>query len=240
MVTGYGADELSKVRMRILEVPLHEDVFSHFPDLAKIPHWDYDFEGWTAPEKGVTLGMVRTRIVRYINFFYSQELTCIRLRYSDFRQRKAECARLAGFGYDQQTLRFNSLVEQMLDGKHSPINRMIISFLKHNYNTQWSTLMVQMEAHYDMLKRVQDAIASGFESKKDKAPTTAEIEKSSDYIEKLQGKLLSGDDSKPISMALLKTMEEETLNYRPEEIVALLRIGKSPFGSWDYYNPYVN
>lgn len=240
MVTGYGKDELNKVRMKVMDIPLHEDVFSHFPTLVNIPHWDYDFEGWSAPEKGVTVGMVRTMIVRYINLFYSQELTCIRTRYSDFRQRKAECARLAGFHYDQITLRFNKLVEEMMDGKYTPINKMIISFLKHNYNTQWSTLCIQLEAHYDMLRRVQSGIASEFEGTKQRAPTTKEIEASSDYIEKLQLKLLSGDESKPISMGLLKTVEEDTLGYRPEELAEIYRIGKSPFGKWDYYDLTVN
>lgn len=230
MITGYGREELLKVRFPILDVPLNEDVYKYVPILKSIPDWDYDFSLWA--DDWIP---IRTRVARYIIFFYSQDLTCIEARYPDYDKRKAECARLAGFHADPVSKEFNPRIKEMLECRNVAINNMVISFLRFAYNTEYMTLRVALDEHSIMLRKRMNAAGTDSEINKKDLPSSKQIEESMTFISNLKSKLLKGDRHENINMALLQVAEEETLGWRPEERGERLANGESPMGAYDYY-----
>lgn len=227
---GYTREELSKARIDLEDIPLDVDILDVYPGLASLDFWDADFSAW-----GGNPTITKNLIIRYLNYFYSRELTCFTERYPDFYQRKAECARMAKFNYDPQTLQFSDKVKEMLAGKNQIVNRMMVSFLRHHYDTLWSGLVASYETYYFLMSENMANLG-----KSGHVPDPDEGKKFilfSDQIEKTKFSLLSGDKTKEISMALLISIEEDRLKLAPEYRAKLVRDGKSPLTDFDFYAP---
>lgn len=228
----YSKEELSKVRLKkdgvgIHEIPLHFDYLEMVPELKALDDsYTFGFFEWAGTSDGCIIA--RNKIIRYINFMYSMELTCIKRDFADVRARKAECAIQAGFEYDPSNGKFDKRVEDMLDGKNTIINRMIVAFARINYSNT-----------YKIYVTLVDKLDEGMRALRDNPDVTpddiAKWEKAADVIERMEEKLLSGDNSKPITAALVKKIEEESLGLRPEDVAFKIKAGKDPLDGYDFY-----
>ncbi len=228
----YSKEELSKVRLKkdgvgIHEIPINIDYLVAFPELKALDEsYTYGFFGWGHTEDGCIIA--RNKIIRYINFMYSWELTCIKRDFPDVRARKAECAIQAGFEFDPGNGKFDKNVEEMFDGKNMVINRMISCFTRIHYSNT-----------YKIYATLVDKLEEGLMALRNNPEVTpeeiAKWEKAADVIERMEEKLLSGDNTKPITAALVKKIEEESLGLRPEDIAFKIKAGKDPLDGYDFY-----
>lgn len=231
-MANYSKEELSKARLQLEDIPLSMDILDFMPGLASLPYFNYDFSSWNAGDPIV----LRNCIIRWINYFYSRELTCIIEEYPDYYERKAECARLAGFWYDPDTLQFKKVIKDMLEGKSKVVNRMIVSFLRHNYDDLYYTYVKTRDLHYAMGEQLSPEVGDdGIR----KLPDLSDIKKFNELgkqLEVMRLDLLNNDTGKDISMALLMVIEEDKLKLSPETRAERTQNGESPLKNFDFYS----
>lgn len=228
----YTKEELNKVRLKIEgegihEIPLNYDYLEVMPELKTIDEtYSFGFFEWAGTEDGCII--VRNKIIRYINFMYSMELTCIKQNFPGYRERKVECAILAGFEYDPNNGKFDKRVEEMLSCNNSVVNRMIICFLRKQYSDPYAAIVAMREVYYRGMEKVLND--------KDAGPNEIiEWGKSEKSLREMELNFLSGDESKPLTAALVKKIEEESLGLRPEDVAFKIKAGKDPLDGYDFY-----
>jgi hypothetical protein len=227
----FSPEELNKVRLKkngrgIHELPIHLDLLTEKPELEKLDNFSYGFFGWGNSQDARIIA--RNKIIRYINFMYSMEITCIREAHASYLEQKVECAILAGFEWDPVSGKFEERVEKMLSCDDEWINRMIVSFLRHNYSDPYAGIVTLREKYYEgMLRLLNDKEASPKDIK--------EWKSTADDIREMEVQFLAGDESKSLNAALVMKIEEETLGLRPEDVAYLIKAGKSPLGDFEFY-----
>lgn len=210
----YKKEDFDLCILDTYSLPMNTDLLKVYPWLKYLDGWDYQFEGFFDPVS------VKNCTIRYINYFYSKELQVLKMRYPDYRLRKIECARLAGFGYDQKG-RFNANVEKILNCQNHHTNRMILSFLRHNYSDKYSAIVVARERYYkNLLYELNEEITDLSDTKK-----AIELINS---IEKMELDLLCGDKTPNLNVALVEKIEVEALGLKPEDIATKIRKGEPP------------
>lgn len=227
----YSKEELNKVRIKkdgipIHEIPIHFDYLEEIPSLKMLDCFDYDFKEWGKTSDARMI--IRNKVIRYINFMYSMDLTCIKTKYPGYKERKVACAILAEFAYDPISGEFEKRVEKMLSCLDGKVNRMIISFLRHNYSDAYSAIVTLREIYYRGINKLLSAPET-------EGALIIEWTKTADALQKMEIKFLGGDETKPLNAALVKKIEEESLGLKPEDIAYKIKDGRDPFDGWDFY-----
>lgn len=218
----YPKEEMKKAILDLYELPEETDLLKTFPILKSIQGFDYNFKDFKAPDQ------VRNSTIRYINYVYSAGLTIIKGRYPDYLKRKVECARLAGFHYDQHTGKFNPKIEEILSCKNKQTNQMIIGFLRYNYSDKYATMQITRDRYYRSLAADYDQPMEDFGEEKKRIVLLQEIEK-------MEHEYLQGDKTTELTVALIQNIEAEALGLKPEDIASRLREGRSPID----FDPYL-
>lgn len=229
----YTSEELSKVRIKTKDgrgihelLPMGVDFLEVIPDLNKLESFNNVFFGWGSTDDGRIIA--RNKIISYINLMYSRELTCIKQNNKSFRAQKVECAILAKFDYDPANGRFQPEVEKMLMCENVVINEMIVEFCRDQHRDDEATLIALREVHFK-------GVASLMNNQEAQPDDILKWEKSSDALERMKIKILNGDETRTLTAALVRKIEEESLGLRPEDIAFRIRAGESPLGEYDYY-----
>ena len=187
------------------------DVLESYPILSKLEGFDYDFSDFDEPDEE------KNKTIKFINYFYSNN-RAIEQKHPEYKERKAACAVAAGFYYSPQDGQFQAHVADMVNGKNVHVNRMIISFIRHNYNDKFTTLAHIRDTFYTKLAS-EDAM---------EVIDLKRILEVEEMMETLRFKLLRGDETPQISVALLRKFEEVSLDCKPEDIAFKIRDGKNP------------
>lgn len=211
-MSDYSKEEMSKAILDCYDLSMSVNLLKQFPLLTKLAGFEYKFDSFK------DWNYARQCTIRYINYFYSRGLTCIKAEFPQWDKRKVKCAQLAGFAFDEESGRFQKSVEEILYCKNPQTNQMIISFIRHNYSDKYSALVVLREQYYGTLR---ESIAA---SPKDSIVLISLTEK----LEKLELDLLNEDKAPDLSMALIQTIEADNLGLRPEEVAERIRDGKKP------------
>lgn len=205
----YSKDDFKDCILETFGMPIGVNVMEAFPLLSKLSGFEYDFRDYPNPK------MDKNKTIRYINYFYSKG-TPLNQRYVDYKQRKAAAAILAGFESDIKSGHFKPKVESMLAGDDPMVNRMIISFVAHNYSTKFSTMVALKEMFYKMLEDQNDP---------QKVVKVFEV---NERLEKLEIEMLSMDRTPKITAALVQRIEEIRLELKPEDVAKRIAEGKPP------------
>lgn len=228
----YTPEDLNKVRIKtrdgkgIHELPITVDILEVVPELKALDQFDTVFFAWGHTDDGRIIA--RNKIIRFINFMYSRELTCIKEQHNSYRAQKVECALLAGFEYDPVTGKFTEEVERMLMCLNPVVNRMIIAFCRHNYYDDEVAVTVMREMFYRGMNELMN--------NKDAEPEEInKWKKLSESIEEMKVKILNGDENRILSAALVKKIEEESLGFRPEDVAYRIKRGEDPLDGYDFY-----
>lgn len=188
------------------KVPEDTSVFKIFPELKKYS----DFKKSPGPELNNDLVML------YIFCMYDKS-TPYRGKYTDVLKRKIEIAHDVGFPMDEKGV-FSEPVEDMLKGNNKVVNRKIVEFVRIHRSFKYTYLVTIESSYYNVMLEVMEGATK-------RIPDLRNIQ---EELEDTMVDLLNEDDNPYIRDAVLRYMEEERLQLRPEDIAIKLSNNEQP------------
>jgi hypothetical protein len=188
------------------KVPEGESVFKIFPDLKKFSI----FKKSPGPELNNDLVML------YIFCMYDKS-NPYRGKYTDVLKRKVEIAHDVGFKMDEKGV-FLEPVEDMLKGKNEVVNRKIVEFVRIHRSFKYTYLVTIEASYYNVMLEVMEGATK-------RIPDLRNIQ---EELEDTMADLLTEDDNPYIKDAILRYVEEERLQLRPEDVALKLANGEQP------------
>ena len=171
-------------------------------------------------------GMSKKQIIQYIILMYDKNNQEIRAEYPFYPQRKLEVAKTVGLipgGKKAPTK-----VENVLIGKNEDVNKMIVRYLTL-FNNPDLLMLASMYA-ISVTLHVQS-----YSPDFDKS-TITNLEKVNNSIKELTESVFGGKDETELRQELYKSIEEQSLGIRPEEIAEALQQGEKPLKDYTPYN----
>ena len=188
------------------KVPEGGSVFKIFPDLKKYQ----PFKKSPGEELNNDLVML------YIFCMYDKS-TPYRGKYTDVLKRKIEIAHDVGFTMDEKGV-FAEPVEDMLKGNNKIVNRKITEFVRIHRSFKYTYLVTIEASYYNVMLEVMEGATK-------RIPDLRSIQ---EELEDTMVDLLNEDDNPYIRDAVLRYMEEERLQLRPEDIALKLSNNEQP------------
>jgi hypothetical protein len=173
----------------------------------------------------VELGTLpKQKVVQYIILMYDKNNDEVRAEYPFYPQRKLEVAKAVGLVSGKKA---NKKVEDMLVGKIEKVNKMIVRYLTLFNDPD----LLMLASYYSMYLHLNTQAYSPDYDKN----TIVNIEKVNNSIKELTESIFGGKDETELRQELYKSIEEESLGIRPEEIAEAISKGEKPLGN---YTPY--
>lgn len=214
----FKKEEMRKCVLDIYELPIGSDYYSLYKDyFDALPHWNKPLKGF--PED------TKNKLIAYVNYFYSPNLTCIKTKYGDYVSRKMACAVLAGFEVGEDG-KLDKKVEGFIRGKNPLINNMIISFCRSRGSDAYATIAYLRDLYYRSLEKEDGNQLDGLE--------LGRLIDALKKINQLEKEFLADDPEPPLHISLIQRIEVERLDYAPEDIAEKIDQGMNPLT----YNPY--
>jgi hypothetical protein len=168
------------------------------------------------PEFKETLTFNKVSAIRYIILMYDLNNSEIQALYPDYMTRKRSCAMMAGFTVTKN--RFAKEVEGAIIGMDQVFNRMIVRYIRLFNNPEY----VSYVAYWEMLiKNVE--MSMGEDNAQELTRIRGNIEGLRINIAKITEEVFRGDKTIELKKELYKSMEEERLALRPEDIAAAIQ-----------------
>ncbi|RLD59838.1 MAG: hypothetical protein DRI97_00115 [Bacteroidetes bacterium] len=188
------------------KVPEGESVFKIFPGMKKYSI----FKKSPGPELSNDLTML------YIFCMYDKS-TPYRGKYTDVLKRKIEIAHDVGFVLDNKG-NFEDPVEDMMKGNNDVVNRKIVEFVRIHRSFKYTYLVTIEASYYNVMQEVMSG-----ETKR--IPDLRSIQ---EELEDTMAEILTEDNNPYIKDAILRYVEEERLQLRPEDIALKLANNEQP------------
>lgn len=188
------------------KVPVDANVFDIFPGLKKYKI----LKKSPGPELNNDLVML------YIFCMYDKS-TPYRGKYPDVLKRKIEIAHDVGFGMDNKG-NFSDPVEDMLKGNNKIVNNKIVEFVRMQRSFKYTYLVTIEASYYNVMLEVMEGATK-------RIPDLRDIQ---EELENTMVQLLNEDDNPYIRDAVLRYIEEERLQLRPEDIALKLANNEQP------------
>jgi hypothetical protein len=212
--------DFEKLYFNVNTIPKQQDALRFFPKLAK-----YDeFKAKIDP-------LVFTIVFKYIVYVYDINSPFVE-KFKDLTERKIQAALCAGFTVNQSGL-FLPAVDEMMKGKNTKINRMIIRYIRLLGEPEFALLVVTMEAYYsklELLMRMDYTSTGGnmdektiFDTEKIKGIIHGHAKDMQIEIKRITGSLLQRDDNIYLKKDLYMVSDEEAdkkLRITPERIAS--------------------
>lgn len=174
-----------------------------YPELRAIPDIA-NFKGELEDGRQVDF----EKIFTYIILYYTKGTPLMKI--TDHNERKLAAAEYCGF--QLQTKKYLDAVM----AKDKGVNKIIIAYLRLQRSFAWSKLCGFIDSFYHQLAKLQ-----GGETDKDKTKDIlANISTTEEEIEKTMDQFVNYDPNKLLSLAVLKSVDEESIaKMRPEALV---------------------
>lgn len=167
----------------------------------------------------------RLKLLQYIIFMYDKNNDEVRAELPYYPQRKYEVAKSVGLIGERKA---SPGVEDMLVGKNEIINGMIIRYLTLFNDPNLLMLASYYQIYIDLNKQ---AFSGQFNK-----DTIVSLDKVNATIRQLTEDVFGGKDETELRAELYKSIEEQALGIRPEEMAEKIQSGKDPFEG--KFNPY--
>ena len=188
------------------KVPDGASVFEIYPELKKYKI----FKKSPGPEMDNNLVML------YLFCMYDKS-TPYRSKFTDVLKRKIEIAHDVGFEMDEKGI-FTDPVEDMLKGNNKIVNNKVVEFVRIQRSFKYTYLVTIEASYYNVMLEVMEGATK-------RIPDLRNIQ---EELEDTMVQLLSEDDNPYIRDAVLRYMEEERLQLRPEDISMKLANNEQP------------
>lgn len=198
--------EFQNMRYNVEKVPEGTSVTQFYKELAKIREFK------TSAGEGID----NDKVNRYVLLLYDQK-SSYRAKYHDILKRKIEVAHDLAF----KTLddgNFESPIEDMLRGKNTIINKKIVQFVRMHRSFKYSYLVSMESAYYNLMLEIIGG-------------ETRNIGKAKEMRNDLEESLLEilNQDNNPfLKDEVLRYIEDERLELRPEDIARKSQNGEKP------------
>ena len=166
----------------------------------------------------------KRKVVQYIILMYDKNNDEIRAEYPFYPQRKLEVARCVGLTEGKKV---SKGVEDILIGKNEDVNAMIIRYLTLFNDPD----LLMLSSYYEIYINLNKEAYRGEVDKN----TIANLETVNKAIKSLTEGLFGGKDETELRQELYKSIEEQSLGIRPEEIAEALQSGKDPLKGFSPY-----
>ena len=177
-------------------------------------------------------GLTKDQIIGFLTLVYHSHTPLLNI--INAINRKFEAANTLNF----PKLDDKFIHEDILLGKNTTMNMMMLEYCKHFRSSKYTTLKM----NEDMLANEQRVLIGLVKSDLDdkeladtKRKVNLNIKDFSDTIEKLQAEFLTNDNSRDVLMDLYEEMSDEAFPF-VEDIAEKIKRGQSPLGN---FNPYV-
>ena len=166
----------------------------------------------------------KRKVVQYIILMYDKNNDEIREEYPFYPQRKMEVARCVGLIEGNKATKG---VEDILIGKNEDVNAMVIRYLTLFNDPD----LLMLSALYEININLNKAAYRGIIDKN----IITNLDIVNLKIKDLTEGLFGGKDETELRQELYKSIEEQSLGIRPEEIAEALQSGKSPLKGFTPY-----
>jgi hypothetical protein len=207
MITkSFHPKEYQSLMYNVERVPEGASVLQFFKDLGKIREFKAD-----AGE-----GIDNDKLMKYIILMYDKN-SPYRKKYTDVLKRKIEVAHDVDF----KTIEggnFEPPVEDFLKGKNEKVNKKIVAYVRMHRNYKYSYLVTIDESYYSLMLDILGGATKQIGSAKE---VQGELEET--LLE-----ILNEDTNPYLRDEILRYMENDRLELRPEDIAKKVQEGKSP------------
>lgn len=187
-------------------IPEDESVFKIYPALKQ----------YSILKKSPGPELNNDLVLLYIFCMYDKS-TPYRGKYTDVLKRKIEIAHDVGFVLDEKG-NFEDPVEDMLKGNNKIINQKVVEFVRIHRSFKYTYLVTIEASYYNVMLEVMEGATK-------RIPDLRSIQ---EELENTMVELMNEDDNPYIKDAVLRYMEEERLQLRPEDIAMKLSNDEQP------------
>jgi hypothetical protein len=214
MKSQFTDKEFQQMIFNPIRVPDGSNVLVYYKDLAKHKEFRLD------PGEGID----NNKLLLYIFCLYDKN-SPYKTKYNDFVKRKIEVAHDVGFEENKEGKpgSFMPPVEDFIRGKNKIVNKKIVEYVRMHRSFQYSYLVTIESSYYSLMAD----IIGGSTRQLNEAKTIK------DELETTMLDLLNQDKNPAVRDELLRYMEDERLELRPEDIAQKLQDGKSPISITD-------
>lgn len=206
MILQFHQKQYSQMRFDPTRVPEGSDILKFYKDLGRIKEFK------ASPGEGID----NTKVMQYILLMYDFH-SPYRLKYSDVLKRKIEVAHDCEFRTEQNGM-FEPAVEDFLKGKNRIVNQKIIQYVILHRSYKYSYQISVEAAYFNLMLEIQ-------------AGETKSITKLGELRDELESnlmELLNQDSNFYLRDEILRYIEDERLQLRPEDIAKKMQGGESP------------
>lgn len=187
-------------------LPDNTDILKFYKDLGKIKEFRAN------PGEGID----NNKIMQYILCLYDKA-SPYRKKFTDVLKRKIEVAHDCEFEVEAGG-NFTAPVEDFLKGKNRIVNQKAVAYVRMHRNFKYSYMVTIEESYYSLMLEIL-----GGETRK--IATAKEVQ---GELEETLLEILNQDNNPYLRDEILRYMENERLELRPEDIAKKMQEGKSP------------
>lgn len=206
MKTQFSDKEFQSMLFNPIRVPDGESVLKVYKDLTKIRAFKLD------PGEGID----NNKLLKWIFCVYDKQ-SPYRKKFTDILKRKVEAAHDTGFE-DTGGGVFTDPVEDFLKGRNRVVNMKIVEFVRLHRSYKFSYQITVEAAYYNLMLEILGG-------------DTKNITKARELKDELEDnliELLNQDTNSLLKDEILRYMENERLQLRPEDIAKKLQEGEAP------------
>jgi len=211
MKSQFNDKEFSQMMYSPARVPEGTDVLKFYKELSKHRAFRLD------PGEGID----NNKLMQYIFCMYDKN-SPYRRKYSDVLKRKIEAAHDVGFE-DTGGGVFTSPIEDMLKGHNRVVNYKIVEYVRLHRNFKYAFLVSIETSYYSIMLDIM-----GGSTKQIGDARNIQTELEDTLIE-----ILNQDNNPYLKDEILRYMEDERLQLRPEDIAKKIQNGESPISIKD-------
>jgi hypothetical protein len=196
-----------------LHIPVHKDLGDNV-DVVKRHRLDIYPE--FNDEIPTNLKLSKNKIIKYIVYVYDKYSPLHKI--TEIMGRKIIAAELAGF--NKKGGKFGGNIEKMLLCEIPQINKMIVRYCRIQKDSDWSVRVAYEDSLYSQLEAIRNS-----QEGKDVKDIILNTDTLRSKISDLDKILLEGDDNENLVFDIYDTIENETLELKPEDMADKIEAG---------------
>ena len=175
------------------------------------------------------LSFNKDKLIQYIILMYDMDNEDVRTEYPFYPQRKREICRMVKLGRASKDGKMGEVLENMLIGLVPEVNAMIVKYLSLFNKPEVIMLSAYWEIFIELSKRQ-------FSGQFDKNQVDY-IKKLKEDIDALTEGIFRGKDETELRAELYKSLKDQTLGIKPEDIADRISKGEDPLDGFNAYEP---
>jgi hypothetical protein len=206
MILQFHQKEYSQMRFDPTRVPEGTDILKFYKDLGRIKEF----------KTSAGEGLDNNQVMQYVLLMYDAH-SPYRKKFNDVLKRKIEVAHDCMFKTEAGGT-FESVVEDFLKGKNKVVNQKIVQYVILHRSYKYSYQISVETAYFNLMLEIQSGDTKSI----------TKLGEIRDELENNLTELLNQDENIHLKDEMLKYIEDDRLQLRPEDIAKKLQAGEAP------------